>query len=117
MTISITADTAQVTNALRRLSKSVQGPALRNGLQAGAFLVEGEAKLRAPVDTGALRSSIRATEIKSTEYSVGTNLDYAIWQEYGTSRMAAQPYMRPALNLNRDSIIRTIAATIRSATR
>ena len=31
------------------------------------------------------------------EYIVGTDVEYAVYVEYGTSRMAAQPYMRPAV--------------------
>lgn len=30
-------------------------------------------------------------------YVVGTNVKYSIFVEYGTSRMAAQPYFRPAI--------------------
>lgn len=32
----------------------------------------------------------------SVTYTVGTNVEYALYVEYGTSRMAAQPYLRPA---------------------
>lgn len=31
------------------------------------------------------------------EYIVGTDVEYAVYVEFGTSRMAAQPYMRPAV--------------------
>jgi hypothetical protein len=30
------------------------------------------------------------------EYVVGTNVEYAVYVEFGTSKMAAQPYLRPA---------------------
>lgn len=30
------------------------------------------------------------------EYRVGTNVEYAVYVEFGTSRMEAQPYLRPA---------------------
>lgn len=33
----------------------------------------------------------------SEEYRVGTNVEYAIFVEYGTSRNQAQPYLRPAV--------------------
>jgi hypothetical protein len=32
----------------------------------------------------------------SVTYTVGTNVEYASYVEYGTYRMAAQPYLRPA---------------------
>lgn len=31
-------------------------------------------------------------------YVVGTNVEYAVWVETGTTKMEAQPYLRPAMN-------------------
>lgn len=31
------------------------------------------------------------------EYVVGTNVQYSVYVEFGTSKMAAQPYLRPAV--------------------
>lgn len=64
-----------------------------------AYEVEGEAKQRAPVDTGALRNSgdtDAATEQEPTAI-VSFGVEYAVYQEFGTSRMAAQPYFTPAI--------------------
>ena len=41
------------------------------------------------------------------EAEVGTNVEYALYVEFGTSKQSAQPFMRPALDkaitqLNRD---------------
>lgn len=58
-----------------------------------------------PVLTGDLKASGR------TEYEGGTgfvvygddaDVDYAVYQEVGTSKMAAQPYLRPAAYKVRD---------------
>ena len=96
-------------------------------------LVEGEAKKKAPKDTGALRRSISST-VKGTEGVVFTPLEYAPYVEYGTGLFAEKggrknvpwyykdeegkwhitsgqhphPYMRPALNENREEILRLI---------
>jgi HK97 gp10 family phage protein len=62
--------------------------------------VEGAAKGLAPVDTGRLRSSItHEVEVQGAEVvgRIGTNVEYAIFQEFGTSRMPAHPYLRPGL--------------------
>lgn len=62
--------------------------------------VEGQAKQLAPVDTGRLRSSITHEVERQGEEVVGrigSNVEYAAHQEFGTSRMAAHPYLRPAL--------------------
>lgn len=58
--------------------------------------IRAQAQYIAPVDTGALRSSITVKNISSLESIVGPTVNYAGYVEYGTSRMGAQPYMRPA---------------------
>lgn len=37
-----------------------------------------------------------AEELRDTVYIVGTNVEYAVHVEFGTSRMQAQPYLFPA---------------------
>ena len=96
-------------------------------------LVERSAKELAPKDTGALRRSI-ASKVEGTEGIIYTPLEYAPYIEYGTGLFAEnggradvpwnykddkgewhstsgikpQPFMRPALNQNRENIIRLI---------
>lgn len=60
-----------------------------------AIRVDAEAKKKCPVDTGNLRASI-SMEIDGFEAEVGTNVEYASFVEYGTSKSAAQPFMTPA---------------------
>lgn len=85
---------------LARKEKTV-GARASAALRKTALGIERDAKIIAPVDTGALRSSI------STDFSgnaaagrmsaeIGPTVDYAHFVENGTSRMAPQPYMRPA---------------------
>lgn len=54
-----------------------------------------EAVKAAPVDTGRLRASIGLKKIPGG-WRVGTNVQYALWVEYGTRHTRAQPFMRPA---------------------
>ncbi len=67
------------------------------------IIVERDAKINTPVLTGALRRSL-VRELDTTPASitgtVGTNLEYGPFVELGTSRMAAQPYLVPALSKN-----------------
>lgn len=56
-----------------------------------------EAKYDAPVDTGFLMGSIGA-DINGLEAEVGPTAHYGIYLELGTSRMAPQPYLFPALD-------------------
>ncbi len=58
------------------------------------------AKRLAPVDTGRLRSSITFEIGQSGTFivgRVGTNVHYAPHLEYGTVKMRARPFLRPAL--------------------
>lgn len=54
------------------------------------------ARSNAPVDTGALKQSI-TLEVGRAEAEIGSALEYAPHLEYGTSKQAAQPYLRPAI--------------------
>jgi hypothetical protein len=61
-----------------------------------------------PRDTGDLADSLGVDQgdddsdyIGSSGYANGHIVDYAGYVEMGTSRMAAEPYMRPALYKNR----------------
>jgi HK97 gp10 family phage protein len=69
-------------------------------LEVHGRIVQAQAKQIVPVDTGALQESIVVesdTDSRGPVVYVGSHLPYAIYVELGTSRMAAQPYLRPAL--------------------
>lgn len=63
------------------------------------------AKQSCPVKTGTLRRSIRAVVSKDkaevhaggSVAGIATPVEYAGYVELGTSKMAAQPYLRPAV--------------------
>lgn len=89
--------------ALDTLFTSTSGEVAKD-LQRRALKVEGAAKRLCPVDTGRLRSSI-TNAIGHDEQGlvavIGTNVEYAAFVELGTSKMPAQPYLRPALEAGR----------------
>jgi HK97 gp10 family phage protein len=64
-----------------------------------AFKVEGYAKMRAPVDTGALKNSgFTVVAARDGDAAiVGFSVEYAPYQEFGTYRMAAHPFLWPAV--------------------
>lgn len=66
-----------------------------------AIDVQNRARELCPVDTGRLRSSISHSEpahdSDGVYVLVGTNVDYAEFVEFGTSRQHPQPYLRPAI--------------------
>jgi HK97 gp10 family phage protein len=90
----IIADTAtpKLTAFAGRLANEVE-----MGLDpVGADMVD-LARSIVPVDTGALRESIYHRPA-GLELEFGAAMDYASYVEFGTSRMRAQPYMRPSLD-------------------
>ena len=67
-------------------------------LEAVGLLCEGYAKMKCPVDTGNLRNSITHTVgVEEQAAYIGTNVEYAAYVEMGTSKMKAQPYLKPAV--------------------
>jgi len=78
------------------------------------------AKQFCPVDTGSLKMSIRIEIYASpagvwhklgvraggyiTNPKTGRKVDYAVYVEYGTSKMSPQPFMRPAWQAKRASL-------------
>lgn len=75
----------------------------RRALEAIGIFVRGEAQVRAPVDTGNLRDSIDY-RVGTGRVVIGTNVEYALYVEKGTSKMRAQPYLTPALEENKQRI-------------
>ena len=65
-------------------------------LEQWGILAQGYATEYAPVDTGNLRSSIAYETDDSTMY-VGSNVEYAPYQELGTYKMEAHPFLTPAI--------------------
>lgn len=70
-------------------------------VKVGTRIVQRSAKQKAPVDTGDLEGSIRRSfsgaNTSMPTGRVSTNIEYAVYVEYGTSKMLAQPFLRPAL--------------------
>jgi len=69
---------------------------LDKALQVTALMIERESKRICPVRTGRLRASIHTGKLGKLVYYVGTNVEYAPYVEFGTRKMAARPYLRPA---------------------
>jgi len=93
-------------------------------LETAAEMIRDEAKVLCPVNTGSLQRSIRIwrREAMDTLASVGVSaggyivnpktgrtVDYAHHVEYGTSRMIARPFMRPAFEMVKPLIIAIVS--------
>lgn len=85
--------------------------AVYNGIDKTVKAITRDAKILAPVDTGTLRNSI-SDEIEKGENVItgvsGTNIEYAVYQELGTSKMVAHPYLTPSYQANKLSLVPNI---------
>lgn len=87
-------------------------------IKESARKVQRSARDTAPVDSGDLKRSIKTKHYPKQQSSVVyTTLEYASYVEFGTSKMAAQPYMRPALNRHRAGINQSIKKYLREQLR
>lgn len=78
-------------------------------IEEACLMIEADAKLLAPVDTGTLKRSIThyvESDDKKTKGSVGSNVEYAYWAE------RKQPYLEPAVDQNIEKIKRRIAEVL-----
>lgn len=82
--------------------------------------IESTAKTLAPVDTGFLRSGIKTSDLRnvsqdSPSAEVVASASYSPYLELGTSRMAPQPFMRPAADKHADAFEQAMAQIIDNA--
>jgi len=73
------------------------------------------------VQTGRLRNSIGYNVVGPARAQVGTNVEYGLYLEFGTSRMPARPFLRPIVNSRkamgaaRDAAVAELRRSIASA--
>jgi HK97 gp10 family phage protein len=80
--------------------------------------VQKTARELAPKDTGYLYRSIhRKLYPRQRSGVVYTTTEYASYQEFGTSKMKAQPYMIPAVNIHRAGIVQSMRSYLRQQAR
>jgi HK97 gp10 family phage protein len=112
MSITYEINTRRLEQILARLPGNTE-----QAIRAVGFAIEAAAKTKAPVGTGALLNSIYTVTTKHDGYPavdtdaervslpapkadegfVGPSVEYGLYVEVGTNRMAAQPYLLPAV--------------------
>jgi len=91
-TVEVKLDTRELERIAKGLNANVD-----DVLGILAHQVEGISKALAPVDTGALKSSINTKRVKNNYWRVQDCVEYGIYQELGTSRgVPPHPFMVPA---------------------
>lgn len=91
-----------VSNRLPAIAAKLPGAA-RQIVQKAVADVEAQAKPRAPFEFGTLRNSIQGHMTGPTSGEVSTGVEYAEYQERGTVKMPAHPFMTPAADAVRPS--------------
>ncbi len=100
-----------------KISAAVSGNAINMTFDMAAVMaaageaVANEARSMCPVDTGRLKGSISVSAGGSGAV-VSADTDYAAYVEFGTSKMAAQPFMAPAALSAAGRIAEAAAAAI-----
>lgn len=74
-------------------------------LELSSLRIERMAKVKAPVDTGALKNTIFQAKAGSLTYKVTAPQHYAVYVEKGTRKMRAQPFLKPAIDAERPKLI------------
>lgn len=111
---------AEVIKVLEELPIKIAKNVLRGATFAGAKYLTDALRARAPVKTGYLRDTLKAVRGK------GVDADGVAWgnvhgqfygrfQEHGTSKMPARPWVRPVLDAERDNIIKAVAEAMAPA--
>jgi len=100
----------ELENQFDRLADTSKRKVMMKALNAGAAPIKKEAKANAPVDKGVLKSQIRSKQMKYTEKpAVGIYVSgkafYWYFIENGTSKMAAAPFLRPAVDSKHEEAV------------
>lgn len=101
--LSVTIEDDRYKAAVRREMDDWKIRSERDLLRVG-IQVQNYARELCPVDTGRLRASITmdsGRDSRGAWVTIGTNVEYAPYVEFGTRYMSPQPYMRPAVMMAR----------------
>ena len=99
------------------------GNVLMKGAEAGGKIALEDAKRNCPVDTGALRNSLKLVKDKQTAKKATVKVDYdrsikyGTYVELGTKHNPANPFMRNAVDGNMTQINNEISETVAKAVR
>lgn len=99
----IKTDFSEVYKKLERMEKAMQEKIIQETLTLAGEKMSSIVKSKAPVDTGALSSSIDFV-VKGDYVEIGVMHPtgrvhlYSVYQEFGTHRMSSQAYFRPSFD-------------------
>lgn len=115
----------ELISKLNGLPDKLETKVVRSAVRKGAILVRDKAREKVPVDTGTLKKSIKVRNNRSgkgiisfkigptSDKKRGTDIFYGRFVEFGTSKMAAKPFMRPALDESENEVLDVVINDIK----
>lgn len=111
---------------LNSLPEKLEKKVIRSAVRKGANIIRDKARSYVPVDSGELRKSITVSGAKYKKGTIafaikprknkkrGITVFYGKFIEFGTSKMAAKPFMRPAYDEAEKEVLETVINDIKS---
>lgn len=111
---------------LNDLPDKLEKKVIRAAVRQGANIIKDKAKRYVPVDKGDLRDSIKVSGARAQKGVIafrirptknkqkGKSVFYGYFQEFGTSKMAAHPFMRPAYDEAGEDVLNKVIDTVKS---
>lgn len=112
--------------SLNALPEKFERKVLRSSVRKGANIIRDKARAYVPVDQGELKKSITISGAKYRKGTIafairprknkkrGITVFYGKFVEFGTSKMAAQPFMRPAYDEAEKEVLDVVISDIKS---
>lgn len=111
---------------LTALPDKLEKRVIRAAVRQGANVIKKKAQDYVPVDKGDLKKSIKVSGSKAKPGVIafkvrptgnkkkGISIFYGRFQEFGTSKMPAHPFMRPAYDEAGEDVLNVVINTIKS---
>lgn len=126
-----TAGLDQLDREIDDLVRKLDGEGTERAISVAAGVILKEVESRTPVRTGLLKASLRLGHYADRTLSSGKTrrykatvsvpnskrhgiMYYAVFLEYGTSKMAAHPFMRPAFEASEQKAITEFEQTLKA---
>lgn len=100
---------------MMQVARDLYGVPMLNGFRQATLWVTRDAKIFSPVDTGRLRASITPEVIADEKMIygvVGSNVEYAPFQELGTKHMQGRRFLQSAFEKNTENILKEIGNAV-----
>lgn len=94
--VSVQKDTRVLEKILAQLHPKTEAV-----LRDAAFRIQADAAIHAPYDTGALSNSMTAEPDTPLTWIIRDGVQYGIFNEMGTVKMPARPFLVPAVEAER----------------